>query len=86
MLYPAIAGALLGLTLASLDRAWTKAMWPKPGSAAGPSNDGWHLFWFHIGTRSMFAAPPHVESGQPGRRRGLSPAPRPHAKCTMCTG
>jgi hypothetical protein len=54
MLYPAIAGALLGLTLASLDRAWTKAMWPKPGSAAGPSNDGWHLFWFHVGTRSMF--------------------------------
>jgi len=54
MLWPAVAGFFMAVTLASLDRSWTKAMWPRPGSAAGPSNDSWHLFWFHVGTRSMF--------------------------------
>ena len=45
----------MAMTLASLDRSWTKAMWPRPGHMAGPNpNDTWHLFWFHVGTRGMF--------------------------------
>lgn len=55
MIWPAVAGLSMAVTLASLDRSWTKAMWPRPGHMAGPNpNDSVHLFWFHVGTRSMF--------------------------------
>lgn len=55
MVWPAAAGVSMAMTLASLDRSWTKAMWPRPGHMAGPNpNDTWHLFWFHVGTRGMF--------------------------------
>jgi hypothetical protein len=45
----------MAVTLASLDRSWTNARGPRPAHMAGPNpNDSWHLFWFHVGTRSMF--------------------------------
>lgn len=46
-------GLLMAVVLASLDRGWTKAMWPKPG--AGPPNPNpLHEWWFHVGTRAIF--------------------------------
>jgi len=49
-------GMCMAAVLANLDRSWSKAMWPKPGGLAGPSQLKSHLVWFHVGTRSMFVA------------------------------
>lgn len=52
---PAI-GLVMAAILGNLDRAWTRAMWPRPGATAGPSNRKSHEIWFHVGTRLMFCA------------------------------
>jgi len=50
MRWQVFVGMSMGLTLALLDRAWTKAMWPKV-----PWPNPRHNAWFHIGTRLWFA-------------------------------